>query len=46
MRNESIELQKSLQKEIYDNSLTIGDKTKSTINIEDFINEYYKSFRT
>jgi len=45
MRNESIELQKSLQKAIYDNSLTIGDKTKSTINIEDFINEYYKSFR-
>jgi biopolymer transport protein ExbB/TolQ len=45
MRNESIELQKSLQKAIYDNSLTIGDKTKSTINIEDFVNEYYKSFR-
>jgi len=45
MRNEHIELQKSLQKAIYDNSLTIGDRTKSTINIEDFINEYYKSFR-
>jgi len=45
MRNENIELQKSLQKAIYDNSLTIGDKTKSTIVIDDFINEYYKSFR-
>jgi DNA-dependent RNA polymerase auxiliary subunit epsilon len=45
MRRESVALQKALQKTIYDNSLTIGDKTKSTINIEDFINEYYKSFR-
>jgi len=45
MREESIALQKELQKAIYENSLTIGDKTKSTINIEDFVNEYYKSFR-
>jgi len=45
MRNNHYNLQKELQKSIQNNSLTIGDKTKSTINISDFINNYYKRFR-
>jgi len=45
MRNNHYNLQKELQKSIQNNSLTIGNKTKSTINISDFINNYYKSFR-
>jgi len=45
MRNNYKNLQKELQKNIQDNSLTIGDKTKSTINISDFIRNYYKTFR-
>ncbi len=45
MRNEYINLQKSLQKHIKDNSLTIFNQTKSTINITDFITDYYKTFR-
>lgn len=45
MRHEYVELQKELQKEIQNNSLTIFDKTKSTITIQSFITEYYKTFR-
>jgi len=45
MRNQYLTLQKELQKEIKNNSLTIFDETKSTINIDDFINNYYKTFR-
>jgi len=45
MRREYINLQKELQKEIKENSLTIFNETKSTINISDFIANYYKTFR-
>ncbi len=45
MRKSYSNLQKELQRSIQENSLTIGDKTKSTINIEDYINDYYKTFR-
>jgi len=45
MRKEYINLQKSLQKSIKENSLTIFNETKSTINIGEFISEYYKTFR-
>ncbi len=45
MRKEYVPLQKELQKSIKNNSLTIFDETKSTINIESFITDYYQSFR-
>ena len=45
MRNQSLNLQKELQKTIKENSLTIFNETKSTINIQEFIAEYYKTFR-
>jgi len=45
MRKEYINLQKELQKSIKENSLTIFNETKSTINIANFISEYYKTFR-
>ncbi|SFV66396.1 Arginine/ornithine antiporter ArcD [hydrothermal vent metagenome] len=45
MRKEYINLQKDLQKSIKENSLTIFNETKSTINISNFISEYYKTFR-
>jgi biopolymer transport protein ExbB/TolQ len=45
MRKEYINLQKDLQKSIKENSLTIFNETKSTINIGEFIAEYYKTFR-
>ena len=45
MRRKYVQLQKDLQKAIKENSLTIFDKTKSTINIGDFIADYYKTFR-
>jgi archaellum component FlaC len=45
MRKEYVSLQKELQQNIKENSLTIFDETKSTINIGDFISEYYKTFR-
>jgi len=45
MRNQYVTLQKELQKEIKNNSLTIFNETKSTINIDDFIGNYYKTFR-
>ncbi|CAA6811106.1 MAG: Arginine/ornithine antiporter ArcD [uncultured Sulfurovum sp.] len=45
MRNEYVNLQKNLQQNIKENSLTILNETKSTINIGDFIADYYKTFR-
>jgi len=45
MRKEYTNLQKALQEDIKNNSLTIFDETKSTINIADFIANYYKKFR-
>ena len=45
MRKQYINLQKDLQQSIKNNSLTIFNETKSTINIEDFITNYYKTFR-
>ena len=45
MRREYVKLQKALQDAIKENSLTIFEKTKSTINIENFIADYYKTFR-
>jgi hypothetical protein len=45
MRKKYVELQKALQEAIKENSLTIFNKTKSTIDIDDFIAEYYKTFR-
>ncbi len=45
MRKEYINLQKALQKQIKENSLTILNETKSTININDFFSNYYKRFR-
>lgn len=45
MRKEYVNLQKELQRHIKDNSLTIFNETKSTINISDFIADYYKIFR-
>jgi hypothetical protein len=45
MRKEYVNLQKDLQRSIKNNSLTIFEKTKSTIDIGDFIADYYKTFR-
>ena len=45
MRKEYINLQKDLQQDIKENSLTIFNETKSTINITNFISDYYKTFR-
>ncbi len=45
MRKRYSHLQKSLQKAIQTNSLTIGNITKSTINISEYIDDYYKRFR-
>jgi len=45
MRKEYINLQKDLQTHIKENSLTIFNETKSTINITNFISDYYKTFR-
>jgi len=45
MRREYINLQKDLQQNIKENSLTIFNETKSTINIGDFIEQYYKTYR-
>ena len=39
--NLQIEIQQSIQK----NALTIAEQTKATINIEEYIFEYYKTFR-
>jgi len=45
MRNESINLQKDLQQQIKNNSLTIFNETKSTISISEFTENYYKRYR-
>jgi len=45
MRKEYVNLQKDLQQNIKNNSLTIFNETKSTINITHFISDYYKTFR-
>lgn len=45
MRKEQVNLQKELQKSIKENSLNIFNETKSTINIEEFMGNYYKEFR-
>ena len=45
IRKEYVNLQKALQQHIKANSLTILDETKSTINISDFFQNYYKRFR-
>ncbi len=45
MRKEYVNLQKDLQQTIKDNSLTIFSETKSTINISEFITNYYQTFR-
>jgi biopolymer transport protein ExbB/TolQ/archaellum component FlaC len=45
MRKEYINLQRSLQQKIKNDSLTIFNETKSTIDIGQFIAEYYKTFR-
>ncbi len=45
MRKEYINLQKALQQHIKENSLTILNETKSTINLSDFFENYYKTFR-
>jgi len=44
-RKEYINLQKALQVSIKSNSLTIFKETKSTIDIADFIADYYKTYR-
>ena len=45
MRKEYVNLQKDLQQSIKNNSLTMFDETKSTIDISVFISNYYKTFR-
>ena len=45
MRQNHTHLKQSIQQSIQEHALTIRDKTKSTINIERYINEYYKGFR-
>jgi hypothetical protein len=45
MRKEYVNLQKELQQNIKSDSLTIFNETKSTIDIGDFISNYYKTFR-
>ena len=45
MRKEYVNLQKSLQQKIKNDSLTMFNETKSTIDITQFIAEYYKTFR-
>ncbi len=45
MRQNHHDLQEKIQQRIQENALTIGDKTKSTINIQEEIASYYKPFR-
>ena len=45
MRKKHYDLQQGLQKNIQENSLTIGNQTKATTNIVEYIAEYYKTFR-
>jgi DNA-dependent RNA polymerase auxiliary subunit epsilon len=45
MRKNHYDLQQGLQKNIQENSLTIGNQTKATTNIVAYISDYYKTFR-
>ncbi|MCK4440547.1 MAG: MotA/TolQ/ExbB proton channel family protein [Sulfurovaceae bacterium] len=45
MRKNYRYLQRELQQSIQQDSLTIGNTTKSTINISEYIRKYYKTFR-
>ncbi len=45
MRKKHYDLQQGLQKNIQENSLTIGNQTKATTNIVEYIADYYKTFR-
>ena len=45
MRQNHTQLKQSIQQSIQEYALTIEDKTKSTITIKRYINEYYKGFR-
>ena len=45
MRKNHYALQQGLQKNIQENSLTIGTQTKATTDIVTYILEYYKTFR-
>ena len=45
MRGEHHFLQQGLQKDIQENSLTIGNQTKATTDIVAYISEYYKTYR-
>jgi DNA-dependent RNA polymerase auxiliary subunit epsilon len=45
MRKNHHDLQQGLQKNIQENSLTIGTQTKATTNIVEYITDYYKTFR-
>ncbi len=45
MRKNYHDLQEHIQSSIQENSLTIGEKTKSTIDIKQEISDYYRMFR-
>ena len=45
MRKNHHSLQQGLQKNIQENSLTIGNQTKATTDIVAYISEYYKTYR-
>ena len=45
MRKDHHQLQQGLQKDIKENSLTIGNQTKATTDIIAYISEYYKTYR-
>ncbi|MCK5853957.1 MAG: MotA/TolQ/ExbB proton channel family protein [Sulfurovaceae bacterium] len=45
MRKEHYILQQGLQKNIQENSLTIGNQTKATTDIIAYISEYFKTYR-
>jgi len=45
MRKEHHNLQQGLQKNIQENSLTIGNQTKATTDVVGYISDYYKTFR-
>ncbi len=45
MRGSFAQMEERLQQELRANALTIMGKTKSTLNVKDFIEEYYKDIR-
>jgi hypothetical protein len=45
MRKSYGNLQIEIQRNIQSNALTIGEQTKATINVEEYISQYYKTFR-